>query len=115
MDIKRNYSNDSCNDGVKSFSQKSYIFIPYRIHTGSKPFQCITFKKTFYQAHSLKRTHMRKKNHTGDKTYKFITCQKTFSHASALNTHEVSYNGFKDFKCITSQKTICHTSTLKTY
>ena len=78
------------------------------IHTGSKPFKCITCQKTFYQANSLKKSHL-KKNHTEAKTCKYITCQKTFSHASTLNTHELTYNGFKDFK------TFCHARTLKSY
>ena len=50
----------SCNDCGKSFYCESKLKIHHRIHTGSKPFKCITFKKTFYQAHSLKRTHEKK-------------------------------------------------------
>ena len=49
-------SNDSCNCYGMSYSQESYLILHYRIHTRSKPFQCITYQKTFPEANSLK-TH----------------------------------------------------------
>ena len=59
LDIIRS-SNDSYNDYGKSFSQESCMNIHFMIHTGSKPFKCITCQKTFYQANSLKKSFEKK-------------------------------------------------------
>ena len=96
LDTVRN-SNDFSNYCGKFNSQKSYLIVHYRTHTGVKGFQRITCPKTFSPANSLK-TH--EKISTGTKNYKYSMWLKTFSHACTLKTHEVAHNGVRDFKCI---------------
>ena len=73
-------------------------------HTRSKPFKCVTCKKTFFQACHL-RTH--------ELTYSGFAYQKIFSRASNLDKQEITHTTVKDFKCITCPKTIPKSSYLR--
>ena len=69
----------SCNKYGKSFASERKLKTHDWFHTRSKPFKCVTCKKTFFQACHL-RTH--------ELTYSGIAYQKIFSRASNLDKQE---------------------------
>ena len=54
------------------------------MHTGEKPFACLSFDKAFSDSGSLK-SHRR--THTGEKPFMCSICNKGFSQSGNITTH----------------------------
>ncbi|XP_054904774.1 zinc finger protein 892-like [Poeciliopsis prolifica] len=86
----------ACNVCGKVFAP-NYLIDHMRIHTGKRPFSCLTCGKSFTTAATLK-VHMR--IHTGEKPFSCMTCGKHFSDKACLSRHIRTHTGEKPFSCL---------------
>ncbi|KAM8977751.1 LOW QUALITY PROTEIN: uncharacterized protein RCH25_049393 [Pelodytes ibericus] len=102
----------ACSECEKCFSNKSYLTVHKRFHTGEKPFACSECEKCFTQnSHLLQH----KKIHTGEKPFACSECEKCFSDKFNLKTHERIHTGEKPFACSECGKCFSDKFNLKTH
>ncbi|XP_073436223.1 uncharacterized protein [Dendrobates tinctorius] len=87
----------SCSECGKYFTQKWYLVIHQRAHTGEKPFLCSECGKCFKRKSELV-THQR--IHTGAKPFACSECGKCFNSKSNCVKHQRTHTGEKPFSCL---------------
>ncbi|KAM9333265.1 uncharacterized protein KZ484_018296 isoform 2-T2 [Pholidichthys leucotaenia] len=99
-----------CNTCGKRFSQKRYLPVHERIHTGVKPFSCEMCGHSFTTCSNLK-SHVR--IHTGEKPFCCETCGQRFNEHRKLKQHMRTHTGEKPFSCETCGQRFINPSNLK--
>ncbi|XP_018021277.1 uncharacterized protein LOC108677559 [Hyalella azteca] len=85
-----------CNLCSSSFKQLSHLTTHKRTHTHEQPFICPFCPARFSQSSSLKRHN---RVHTGEKPYTCTFCSSAFSDKRNLTRHMMSHKGIKPYEC----------------
>ena len=76
----------------QGFSQKRYLQIHQRTHTGERPFACEDCGKRFRQSSDLVR---HRRTHTGERPYRCPECDRWFRLKHHLRDHRRTHSGVK--------------------
>ncbi|KAI9179557.1 zinc-finger protein [Blastocladiella emersonii ATCC 22665] len=87
-----------CDRQGRPFTQRQKVMRHLQMHTGFKPYQCVTCSQRFSE-HTVLASHMR--THSGEKPFAcdFEGCAKNFSIMGALTVHRRTHTGERPFAC----------------
>lgn len=80
--VEKQFKCKSCH---KAFKTAGELKVHFRVHTGEKPYECITCRMRFTQSSNLN-SHIRRL-HIGETPYKCLTCDKNFADLSNFKRH----------------------------